>query len=273
MIERVTIYGDSFADPNNDQIHPTWHGRLKERWPSTINLAVSGSGPMYSFKHFYQNLDSKDYPDIESYNYQDLIVFVLSGQNRLYFDIEEAEDTQAWCSKIQHHAVHGAVAFEEGIDPKCQEWIEKNGDKARFAADTFLDEILYGNWKYESLLYTASRIQKCKIFIWHLDSDESYINSSLNDEYFHVHDEGLAEASWNEYVEEERSRDATDDLYYRVNHLSEVNHEIMYKQVTGFVDGKEVPKFLKSVYRGTYKEDEFMYDGNIMKKKGEFVYD
>ena len=141
MIERVTIYGDSFADPNNDQIHPTWHGRLKERWPSTINLAVSGSGPMYSFKHFYQNLDSKDYPDIESYNYQDLIVFVLSGQNRLYFDIEEAEDTQAWCSKIQHHAVHGAVAFEEGIDPKCQEWIEKNGDKARFAADTFLDEI------------------------------------------------------------------------------------------------------------------------------------
>jgi hypothetical protein len=39
-----------------------------------------------------------------------------------------------------------------------------------------------------------------------------------------------------------------------------MNHEVMYKQVTGFVDGREIPKFLKNVYKGTYNKDEFIYD-------------
>ena len=41
--------------------------------------------------------------------------------------------------------------------------------------------------------------------------------------------------------------------------MSEVNHEVMYKQVTGFVDGREIPRFLKNVYKGTYT-NEFIYD-------------
>ena len=32
MIERVTIYGDSFADPKYEpkSLHPTWYGLLKK---------------------------------------------------------------------------------------------------------------------------------------------------------------------------------------------------------------------------------------------------
>jgi len=91
--------------------------------------------------------------------------------------------------------------------------------------------------------------------------EESYIKTSLNDDYFYVHNEGLERVCWNEYVEEERLiHKISDDLYYRVNHLTEVNHEVMYKQIAGFVDGKEIPKFLKNVYKGTYKKDEFIYD-------------
>ena len=264
MIKRVTIYGDSFADPcwadpfRWQEI--TWYGLLRKRWPTIINLAKSGSGPMYSFKHFYQNL--------KSYNNQDLIIFVLSGQQRIYFDIEEAKDWRLggysehqWNESICSKAADDPFPPIEDTDPKCQKWIENNEDQARFAIKTFSDELIYGNWKYESLLYTTSRIQKCKIFVWFMLPDESYIKTSLNNEDFHVHDEGLERVSWNEYVEEEKLiHKASDDLNYRVNLLSEVNHEIMYKQVTGFVDGNEIPKFLKNVYKGTYKKDEFVYD-------------
>ena len=73
MIERVTIYGDSFADPiSNDPSRwqeITWYGLLRKRWPETQNYGKSGSGPMYSFKKFYESL--------HSFTHEDLIVFVV----------------------------------------------------------------------------------------------------------------------------------------------------------------------------------------------------
>ena len=61
MIERVTIYGDSFAEPQWEHSHPTWYGRLKDRWPETVNHGKSGAGPMYSFKQFYQDISGFNY--------------------------------------------------------------------------------------------------------------------------------------------------------------------------------------------------------------------
>ena len=240
MIKRVTIYGDSFAEPQWPAPHPTWYGRLKDRWPATVNYGKSGSGPMYSFKQFYQ--------DLPKLNYEDLIVFVISGPDRV-----------CWNSEADDQMRGNAKSYEEAMARK-------------FAVDTFHDETIYGNWKYESLLYTVSRIQKCKIFTWHLGMKESYsyIKTSLNDDYFYVHNESLGEACSNEYVEEERRGDKKEewrkerreafDLNHRVNHLTEMNHEVMYKQITGFVDDTEIPKFLKNVHKGLYEEQEFIYD-------------
>jgi hypothetical protein len=288
MIKRVTIYGDSFAEPQWANSHPTWYGRLRDRWPDTVNYGKSGAGPMYSFKQFYQ--------DLPKLNYEDLIVFVMSGAPRIYFNIKEApsDDIHQWnnniCRKIVDKTHRPSDHFQS--ESEFDKWASLNIDKARFALDTFRDETIYGNWKYESLLYTASRIQKCKIFIWCLslnqnemsNGKESYIKTSLNDDYFYVHDESLEEACSNEYVEAaqekvdnetakekewkgvERNREGMKwereryDLNYRINHFTEMNHEVMYKQVTGFVDGREIPKFLKNVYKGTYNKDEFIYD-------------
>ena len=212
MIKRVTIYGDSFADPQWDNVHPTWYGLLKDEGYKVTNLGKSGSGPMYSFKHLYRN--------ISKYNNDDLLVVIISGAPRL--DVEEKD--------------------------------------YRLAFEMFKDETIYGNWKYESLLYALSR-QQCKVFAYFLSVEESYFKTSLNDDRYFCFSKGLVDVSWDEYVEEERLiHEASDDLNYRINHLSEVNHEIMYKQVTGFVDGREIPKFLKNVYKGTYNKDEFIYD-------------
>ena len=246
MIKRVTIYGDSFAEPLWEYEHPTWYGRLKDRWPETVNYGKSGAGPMYSFKQFYQ--------DLPKLNYEDLIVFVISWPDRICWNSEAADQMRA-----------PARSKEEAMAKK-------------FTTDTFRDETVYGNWKYESLLYAASRIQKCKIFIWHLGMKEShsYIKTSLNDDYFYVHNESLEEACSNEYVEEQRRADKKEsegwtekdrrerreafDLGHRVNHLTEMNHEVMYKQIAGFVDDAEIPKFLKNVHKGSYNKDEFVYD-------------
>ena len=260
MIDRITIYGDSFAEPSfNKNQHPTWYGRLRDRWPNYKNHGKCGSGPMYSFKQFYEDLSI-------GFNYEDLIVFVISGGPRIHFSTPaHRDDIHQWNNKIWRDLDTGEREENRGIDVEEEnaynQWFSLNKDKARFAIDSFYDETAYGNWKYESLLYTVSRIQKCKVFIWYLSMWESYIKTSLNDEYFYIHDEDLENAVKNEYVEEEREQICNDlNCHNNANHFTEANHEIMYKQVTGFVDGKEVPKFLKSVYRGTYKEDEFMYD-------------
>jgi hypothetical protein len=287
MIKRVTIYGDSFAEPQWENRHPTWYGRLKDRWPETVNYGKSGAGPMYSFKQFYQ--------DLRKLNYEDLIVFVMSGAPRIYFNIEgvPSDDIHQWNNRIMLDITDDTHRSPDSFQSESEydEWISLNKDKARFAIDTFHDEIIFGNWKYESLLYTTSRIQKCKIFIWNLSLNqnamsnglESYIKTSLNDDNFYIHNESLEEACSNEYIVEEREKEDNEldrkwdrmkqeknekerrereryDLNYRVNHMTEMNHEVMYKQVVGFVDGKEIPKFLKNVYKGTYNKDEFVYD-------------
>jgi hypothetical protein len=211
MIEKVTIYGDSFADPQWDNVHPTWYGLLKDEGYKVTNLGKSGSGPMYSFKHLYRN--------ISKYNNDDLLVVIISGAPRL--DVEEKD--------------------------------------YRLVFEMFKDETIYGNWKYESLLYALSR-QQCKVFAYFLSVEESYFKTSLNDDRYFCFSKGLADVSWDEYVEEERSRDATDDQYYRANHLSADNHIIMYQQIVNFINGKPIPSFLEGIYRGTYNKDEFIYD-------------
>ena len=214
MIERVTIYGDSFADPKYEpkSLHPTWYGLLKKEGYDVTNLGKSGSGPMFSFKHMYQNA--------HSYNEKDIIVFILSGVNRL-------------CITGNH---------EEDVD----------------LFEILKDELTYGNWKYESFLYALSRKQ-CRVFTYFLTYEESFFKSSLNDGRYYCHHEDLENACWNEYVEEERSRDASDDQHFRSNHLSAENHFIMYQQIVNFINGKDIPVFLQGIYRGTYK-DEFIYD-------------
>ena len=145
MIKRVTIYGDSFADPHGDPgFFPTWHSRLRDRWPETVNYAECAAGPMYSFKQFYQ--------DLPKLNHEDLIVFVISGAPRIYFDIKEDsnKDIHQWnyniCRKVMDKTHRPATRTAN-----CNNWMTLNLDKARYAIDTFSNETLaVSTWKYES---------------------------------------------------------------------------------------------------------------------------
>ena len=223
MIKRITIYGDSFADPKYIRTHPTWYRLLEDDGYEVTNLGESGSGPMFSFKHMYRNA--------HRYIDEDLIVFILSGVNRLCITSDHEKDAQLF----------------DNIDEDLKKILR--------------DELTYGNWKYESFLYALSREQRCKIFTYFLDLEESYFKTKLNNDNYYCHCEGLADVSWKEYVKEERERDASDDIHFRANHLSEENHILMYQQITNFMhDVKPIPNFLQGIYKGTYNDKEFVYD-------------
>ena len=97
MIERVTIYGDSFADPKYEpkSLHPTWYGLLKKEGYDVTNLGKSGSGPMFSFKHMYQNAHSYNEKDIEvlKASLEDQIKSYLSKQKPVEDDWGPPETT------------------------------------------------------------------------------------------------------------------------------------------------------------------------------------
>ena len=89
-MERVWIFGDSFADPNWEKeryVHETWYEKLEKQYDEYHNFAFAGTGPHYSFKEFYKRY--------ESFNEDDLIVFILSGQDRINFYVSPTSDDRA----------------------------------------------------------------------------------------------------------------------------------------------------------------------------------
>ena len=256
MIERITIYGDSFAHPGRkeDCHHPTWYGLLEEEGYEVTNLGESGSGPMYSFKHMYKNA--------HTYNEQDLVVFIISGSPRVCFTGNHQIDTRIKLFADNDPYYDQVVKQDKLRDVQeklFNNYMGKYGKGVKLALEIFGDELIYSNWKYESFLYALSR-NHCKVFAYFLTLDESYFKSSLNDTRYHCYCESLEEVSWNEYIKEERQRDQGDDQYYRINHLSAENHIIMYQQIVNFMKGLYIPNFLQGIYKGTYNDKEFVYD-------------
>ena len=146
-MKRVWIFGDSFADPNWEKeryVHETWYEKLEKQYDEYHNFAFAGTGPHYSFKEFYQRY--------ESFNEDDLIVFILSGQDRINFYVSPSSDDRADVLK-SHEA----------------EFV--NEENMTYAMQTFEQEVLNLNKKNESFLYTISRLNKCKICIFFLRTE------------------------------------------------------------------------------------------------------
>jgi len=113
---------------------------------------------------------------------------------------------------------------------------------------TFEREVVNSNKKNEAFLYTVSRKQKCKICIFLLRYNDSYMKTSLNDDSFYIHPQSLDEF-FEPPVEENLRR----------NHLSEPNHKIMYNIIDNLVQGSPVfPK--RSILEPDHKTERFIYD-------------
>lgn len=267
-IKRVWIFGDSYADPNWQKeryTHETWYETLAKQYEYK-NFAVAGTGPHYSMKEFYSQY--------EQFNEKDLVIWILSGEERIQYHLPKEYRTYEHNDiYLVHESYWNFENQEMMFNDNCDRSFHKaHKDHMSFTMKTFEKEIVNSNKKNESFLYTISRIHKCKICIFFLNYDDSYIKDSLNDDLFYIHPPELQEVAKGEYKN-------PGNPYYednkRNNHLSEANHKIMYTIIDNFVQGiHEVPKFEQNlleepeqpnvlfsyVEEGHHKTERFIYD-------------
>ena len=127
----------------------------------------------------------------------------------------------------------------------------------KYACKTFKEEIDTIVMKCESFLYSISRLQKCKVTAFLLDTKESYLRDRLNDDLFYLHNYSLTDASREEFTNFNANRFPKNEL--RKNHLSEENHDIMEDIVKTSI----YKPFKKSFVDPTPFEvdkDRFIYD-------------
>ena len=147
---------------------------------------------------------------------------------------------------------------------KCNDVVDSyfhqcHKDHMSYTMKTFEREVINSNKKNESFLYTISRIHKCKICIFFLDYDNSYMKDVFNDELFYIHPMALQDISKNEY------RNPGEPFYEdnkRNNHLSEENHKVMYNIINNFVQGiRTIPEFKQNLLEEPDRKTErFIYD-------------
>ena len=272
MTKRVWIFGDSYADPNwqkERHVFETWYEKLAKQYEYN-NFAVSGTGPHYSMKQFYKLY--------KQFNEEDLVVWILSGEERIQFHLPNKYRTAGLKSERDEDVISpladiGAV-HEPYYDIKDQELIirdisfsldhkkfyEEYRDHMAYAGKTFEEEISNSNKKNEAFLYAISRIQKCKICVFFLRPNDSYIKNSLNDDLFVIPNiPGLSQVAEEEYKE-------PGIPYYedntRTNHLSEANHKVMYNIIDNFVQGiRWMPEFKQNLLEKPERPTErFIYD-------------
>ncbi len=261
MTKRVWIFGDSYADPNWDKEsfeHETWYEMLAKQYEYN-NFAKAGTGPHYSMVEFYRRY--------KQFDKEDLIIWVLSGEDRIQFHLPKRYRTN---EHADTQLVHDSYWDFKNQEMKCNETFDSsfyqwNKDHMSYTMKTFEREVINSNKKNESFLYAISRINKCKIYIFFLSYNDSYIKDSLNDNLFHIYPISLQQISINEY------RNPGEPFYEdnkRINHLSEENHKVMYELIHNFDRGLRgrlfEPDFKQNILdkpdKPDHKSERFIYD-------------
>jgi hypothetical protein len=232
----IDIYGDSFADPTwRDGQRPShapvdtnftpWY----ERFGEVNNFAKSAVGPHYCFQELY-----KRYKD---YTKDDHIIFIISGNDRIHFHIpkefEREDNYQRICPEDilwverKGHTILPGLFQKNSKNAKIPliKWYDKYRPHMDYAYRTFKEEIENMTEKSESFLYMISRLQQCKVTVFLLHANCSYMGDRLNDDLFYLHNYSLMDASNEEFIEFDANRFPRWEL--RQNHFSRENHDIM----------------------------------------------
>jgi len=250
MIKRVTIFGDSYADPHWEKkryVHETWYEKLEKQY-EYYNFGFAGTGPHYSFKEFYRRY--------KSFNENDLIVFILSRQERINFYVTPSGKGFEFDTFRSHEALWDFHNQKIKLASEKYGKID-NEEQMAYAMKTFEREVINLNKKNEAFLYTVSRLQRCKICIFFLNYKESYISDRLNDSYFYIHKDGLQGVCEGEYINPGKP-------YYednmRNNHMVEENHIVLYEIIDNFAKGNidNMPSFKNHLLDAP--DRRFIYD-------------
>ena len=271
MQDKIIIFGDSFADPvdrvDENPGVTSWYEFLSNQY-TVLNHALSGTGPHYSFKKYYDFIIDKN---IKKDEYT--VIFLLSGTDRIHFpnkgpaemnhvnwDFDKKESW--WCeepSLKKHKAYY--ECFKSEID---------------FLFLTMHDELAWFNFKNLGFLHMCSLMFNMKTIVfntfgfrfWSKIIEQSPMDiPALNGLNFYVSNKELGSVAYEEFIE----RDDNDFNFidYRRNHLSKENHLIMYNNLE---------KIIKNEYDTLLPfKTRIDYRSNLGEKRntktGKFIYE
>ena len=268
MPNKIIIFGDSFADPEDKSTEnkdlTAWYEFLSQEY-EIINHAKSGTGPHYSFREYYNFISN------QSINYAEYIcIFLLSGEDRIHFHGANPQS-------ITH--------INWDFDKKKSWWAEdKNLIKEKryyenfkseidFLFLTMHDELMWSNFKNLGFLYINSLLLGLKTIVFctfgiKILSRMAYVDfTKLNSFNFYLNSKELGVIAHEEFIDIEET-DGYDYVDHRRNHLSQENHIILYENIKNIINNKNV---LKPYVKNLNYARNF---GNLRDtKSGKFIYE
>ena len=272
-MKNIIIFGDSYGDPRyalsriKFEDTQTWYEMLDTNY-NVINHCVSGSGPHYSFKKYYDFISNKK-------NFNDYIcIFLLSAQDRINFFSRRADSGT--------HIVWNEQNKESSLlDEKDKIFYDNYRSEIDFFYLTMHDEIKWFNCKNISFLYVNSILLGLKTIVF-LTSGKNIANlvnhNELNNSNFFMYPTILKFISELEFTDIEQIRNTFTKQRikysfsdHRRNHFSQENHEVFYKNIEKIIaNDYELDAFKKHLNSCDYYGEIFPNE-NIEENK--FIYD
>jgi hypothetical protein len=259
-MKRLVVFGDSFAKYDWVEQETTcfnWSTYLGQQLDiPVVNNAVSGSGLVWTLIRFHQYIMN------EGYDPEDIFVFVLTNEQRLY----------AWNMPDPSLGIfYNLLNVVESRSPRERQWIKENKDHALWAMDEICDpKINYNILHVASFLKVWSEhnitnkviVLKCFKAIQggeKISQLHNLITPTKN--FFPIlnEDDVLADISSKEFKDSSlhqymlTSNAKTPGLDYRVNHLSSVNREVLSNQLATIIETESLSswdrsKFVSNLY-------------------------
>ena len=155
MPNKIIIFGDSFADPediskeNKDIV--AWYEFLSQEY-EIINHAKSGTGPHYSFKEYYNFISN------QSINHTEYIcIFLLSGEDRIHYPNTNPRETSSINWDFQKKE---SWFYENNYEEKVKIYYDAFKSEIDFFFLTMHDEMYWSNMKNVGFLHILSLLLK-----------------------------------------------------------------------------------------------------------------
>ena len=259
---KVCLYGDSYVDDaivSPDTV--SWTEQLANDYPNIHNYGKCGSGPEYSLSQLRKHGG-------------DLILFITGSPERLPFDDLPHPGLQVDISNIYYWKtpIHDAK-------PILSDYIRKNASSIKYMYRSFKEHLIHRTEEIISYLFYYANTHHSYVLViptsnpFISQSSKESVNGAVisipqaiqnhfHSKYFSLYPYNLASVSLNEYdtkfKQQIKSSFGYNDL--RQNHLSQVNHNILYSNINRILDKEQcVPHELHFLQENN-QGDTYIYD-------------
>ena len=268
--KKIIIFGDSFADPEDRRGETqvtSWYEFLEHDY-KIINHALSGTGPHYSFKEYYNFIIDNE---IKKEDY--ICIFLLSGEDRISFP--KASPNNITHINWDFNKKESWWAENEDLK-KEKRYYETFKPEIDFFFLTMHDDLKWSNFKNLGFLYMNSLLLNMKTIVFCtygikiLSGMGSFLDiTKLNTPNFYTYPVELGYISHEEFIDAEKFREQGHDYVdQRKNHFSQENHTILYENIKKFINNDYNPSpFTKNIdYSASFGKTRNT-------KTGKFIYE